>query len=437
MADIQLLMPEMGESVTDATLSKWLVKEGDTVQAEQDILEVSTDKVDTEVPSPATGTIVSLLHQEGEVVEVGKPLAIIATEDHAAISASPAVAESHEETYTEAELKVPFVPPAGIHESIATFNSPEPLENNDNTFYSPLVRSIAKAEHIDITELKLIQGTGLGGRITKDDMMAYLTNKQNHTPTKAKHSSSAEISSPITTGLQQEVVEMDKMRKLIADHMIHSKQTSAHATLFMEVDVTNLYQWRNKAKADFLKRTGEKLTFTPLFIKAVSNAILQHPGINISITNDYKIIHKKAINIGMAAALPSGNLIVPVIKHTSDKTIAAIAKEVNDLANRSRTSKLKPDDTAGGTFTITNIGTFNNILGTPIINQPQVAILATGAIQKKPVVIETPAGDTIGIRKMMYLSLSIDHRIVDGALGGAFLNTIAQELENWDINQIV
>ena len=449
MAEIQLIMPEMGESVTDATISNWLVNEGDSVQVDQDILEVATDKVDTEVPSPASGVITKILHQEGDVVEVGKPLAIIEVEGNA-VSPSPAVkqdeqpkqTEPEQSAITEDELKHPTPPFVPAEQPAANESIPT---NNDDQFYSPLVRNIAKQEGISVAELAAVSGTGLGGRVTKDDILSYLqqrgeVSKQQPTTTSTQPATSVKAQSATSStpkSMAGEIVEMDRMRKLIADHMVNSAYTSPHVTLFIEADVTNLVNWRNKAKTTFLQREGEKLTFTPIFVEAVTKAIKAFPQVNASVVDQYKVHYKKPINIGMATALPSGNLIVPVIKQTADKTLSALAKDVNDLANRARTNKLKPDDTQGGTFTLTNIGTFDNLMGTPIINQPQSAILATGAIQKKPVVLETPNGDVIAIRQMMFLSLAMDHRIIDGALGGAFLKRIKDELEGWDTDREV
>lgn len=447
MAEIQLVMPEMGESVTDATISSWLVQEGDTISVDQEILEVSTDKVDTEVPSPVDGVLVKILHQEGEVVEVGHPLAIIQIEGEATtVTPSPAVSDTDLEDglVTEDELKHPQPPYVPEENSSTTGVS----SNSENGFYSPLVRSIAKEEGISSNELASIQGTGKDGRVTKDDILSYVSNR-GKAPVKSASSSSTtatkanSLAAPKTSAstrkspakMDGEIVEMDRMRKLIADHMVNSVQTSPHVTLFIEADVTNLFEWRGKAKSVFQKREGQKLTFTPLFVEAVMKAIKAFPAINASVVDQYKVHYKKPINIGMAAALPSGNLIVPVIKNCQDKTLSALAKDVNDLATRARNNKLKPDDTAGGTFTLTNIGTFDSLMGTPIINQPQSAILATGAIKKKPVVLETKEGDVIAIRKMMYLSLAMDHRIIDGALGGAFLKRVKDELEGWDINR--
>ncbi len=442
MAEIQFLMPEMGESVTDATITKWLKNEGDYVNEDEDLIEVATDKVDTELPSPVSGVIAKILHQEGETVDVGKPLAIISTDaEDSGVADSPAVQVEEpkpEPIVTEAELKtgVPFIP------------APEPVQfGGEDRFYSPLVKTIAKKEGISLQELDNITGTGKEGRVTKHDVFNYLEQRHNgKTPEVESGQSLVEESQSVPTPTptptpapaqavslkgNDEIIQMDRMRKLIADHMVYSKQTSPHATLFMEADVTDLANWRARIKDEFARRERQKLTFTPLFIEAVTDAIKKYPGLNVSVDGD-NIIYKKSINIGMATALPSGSLIVPVVKDCASKSLVGLAKEVNDLAERARNSNLKPDETVGGTFTLTNIGTFDNLMGTPIINQPQVAILATGAIKKKPVVLETEAGDVIAIRNMMYLSLTMDHRVVDGALGGAFLKQVAMNLENWD-----
>lgn len=450
MPEIQLVMPEMGESVTDATISNWLVSEGDYVKVDQDILEVSTDKVDTEVPSPVEGVITKIFHREGDVVEVGKPLAIIRSEgDETNIQPSPAVAEKEvdqinreeekEEVITEADLKhpqPPFVP--SYEEKAATITTSTSVSGNQ--YFSPLVRNIANQEGISQEELNSIEGTGLEGRVTKDDLFSYIKDRGNgnvqvQATTTQQTTQSTSTTQKSKTVLSGEIVEMDKMRKLIANHMVESVKTSPHVTLFIEADVTNLVNWRNKMKNKFQDREGEKLTFTPLFVEVVTKAIKAFPQINVSVVDDVKIHYRKPINIGMATALPNGNLIVPVIKNTADKSLSALAKDVNDLANRARNNNLKPDDAQGGTFTLTNIGTFDNLMGTPIINQPQAAILATGAIKKRPMVLETKEGDVIAIRQMMYLSLAMDHRVIDGALGGAFLKKIVEELETWDTNR--
>ncbi len=441
-------MPEMGESVTDATITNWLVSEGDRVEADQDILEVATDKVDTEVPSPVSGVIVKILHHPGETVEVGKPLAIIAAEgDVPNVVASPAVAAEAatdaEPAIGEAELKHPQ--PPYIPEPVVETPAAVAAVSTDR-FYSPLVKSIATEEGISQVELDAIPGTGLEGRLTKDDLKNYLLNRtvpspQNGSVSPAVSAAVPKIPAPPAApkaqrALSDDVVEMDRMRKLIADHMVMSKQVSPHVTIFTEADVTNLVNWRNNVKDEFQQREGEKLTFTPIFMEAIVQAIKDFPGVNVSV-DGHNIIYKKDVNIGMATALPSGNLIVPVIKQADNKNLVGLAKSVNDLANRARNNKLKPDDTTQGTFTITNIGTFGSLMGTPIINQPQVAILALGAIKKKPVVVETPAGDMIGIRQMMFLSLAMDHRVVDGMLGGQFLNRVQHYMENWDPNKVI
>ncbi len=459
MQEIELVMPEMGESVTDATISNWLVKEGDTISFDQDILEVSTDKVDTEIPSPVNGVIVKFLHQPGDVVEVGKPLAMIQVQDGEQVQPSPAISSQPEnkeqaqtpagassDEKTEDELKHPDIPHVP---QPSTEPTPAPVQSDDR-FFSPLVRSIAQEEGISNDELLQIQGTGLEGRVTKDDIISYVSKRSstttqspiskgqaNTTAQALSQSKPAQVSTSTASTPGDELVEMDKMRRLIADHMVNSVQTSPHATLFIEADVTNLVRWRNQHKKDFEQREGQKLTFTPLFIEAVTNAIKLYPGVNVSVVDQYKIQYKKHINIGMATALPNGNLIVPVVKKCEEKSLVALAKSVNDLANRARTNALKPDDTQGGSFTLTNIGTFDNLMGTPIINQPQAAILAVGAIKKRPVVIETNQGDVIAIRQMMYLSLTMDHRVIDGALGGAFLKQVVAELEQWDTQRTI
>ena len=451
MAKVELIMPKMGESIMEATILKWAKNVGDTVELDETILEIATDKVDTEIPSPVAGKIIEVLYKEEDVVEVGKAIAIIATEGEAP-SASPAVAEKaeapKEEIPTEAKEnkkeEIPFVPEATPVSSHATDTT------NSNRFYSPLVKNIAKQENIAISELASIQGSGAKGRVTKRDILNYISKGK---PAASNGSTSPSIAvpktaSPASNGAStvasssastmssgnNEIVEMDRMRRLIADHMVMSKHTSPHVTSFVEADVTNLVNWRNAVKGEFLKNHGEKITFTPIFMEAVAKAIRDFPMINVSIDGT-KIIVKKDINVGMAAALPSGNLIVPVIKNADQLNLVGLTKKVNDLASRARNNKLKPDDIQGGTFTLTNVGTFGNVMGTPIINQPQVAILAVGAIKKKPAVLETEHGDVIAIRQMMFLSLSYDHRVVDGFLGGSFLRKVADYLEGFDTKQ--
>lgn len=450
MAQVELIMPKMGESIMEATILKWLKKEGESVEVDETILEIATDKVDSDIPSPVEGVIQKILHQEDEVVEIGKVIAIIETEGEADVAASPSVAEP-EETSTP-EPKTETVPPPAKEEpkTPAPAASSTPVAETDYSkserFYSPLVKNMAKEEGIGLEELDTIPGTGLGGRVTKADMLSYISTRgqQTVTPPAAKaaqtqtsaSSEKATAAPSYQTGGDVEIIEMDRMRKMIADHMVKSKQTSPHVTSFVEVDVTNLVNWRNKVKKAFQQKYEEKITFTPIFIEAIVKAIKDFPLINISVDGD-KIIRKKAINIGMATALPSGNLIVPVIKNSESLNLLGLAKQVNDLAGRARANKLKPDEIQGGTFTITNVGTFGNVMGTPIINQPQVAIMATGAIKKKPAVLETEAGDVIAIRHMMYLSMSYDHRVVDGALGGAFIRKVADYLEAFDYKQEV
>jgi len=440
MSEFQLVMPKMGESIAEATIIRWLKNEGERIEADEAVLEIATDKVDSEVPTPKGGILGKKLYNEGDVVKVGAPIAIINIEgDSTASSSNTAMVD----TPKMAEIE------KTVSSAVNTVTAANTPSNAGNRFYSPLVLNIARTEGISMAELEGIAGTGNEDRVTKRDILSYIENrgKNNITTTETYTASSptpaitvtesakpAPKPSSITLNAGDEIIEMDRMRKLIADHMVMSVSTSPHVTSFVEADVTNLVNWRNKMKDSFKKREGENLTFTPIFIEAVVKAIKDFPMINISLDGD-KIIKRKNINIGMAAALPSGNLIVPVIKNADTKNLLGLAKEVNDLANRARTNKLTPDDIQGGTYTLTNVGTFGNVLGTPIINQPQVAIMATGAIKKKPAVLETEYGDVIAIRHMMFLSHSYDHRVVDGALGGSFVRRVADYLENWDINR--
>lgn len=433
----ELIMPKMGESIAEATILKWSKEVGDAVEVDESILEIATDKVDSEVPSPVDGVIEKLLFNEGDVVAVGKAVAIISTD--AAVESAPVPADDSGE---KAAADVPL--PTVVKEAAASTPSAAPATLDkpvSDRFYSPLVMSMAKAEGIAMNELEMVPGTGKDGRVSKKDMLAYLKNRT-AAPVISSASSTAAVSAapaqhkvdvPMYPG--DEIVEMDRMRKLIADHMVMSKHVSPHVTSFVEADVTKVWNWRKKMKNVALERYGEKLTFTPIFIEAIVNAIKEMRGVNVSVTPDMKIVQRKDINIGMAAALPSGNLIVPVIKQADDLSLIGLTKKVNDLANRARANKLKPEEIQGGTYTVTNVGTFGNVMGTPIINQPQVAIMATGAIQKKPAVIETPEGDVIGIRYKMFLSHSYDHRVVDGALGGMFVRKVADFLEAWDMNR--
>jgi 2-oxoglutarate dehydrogenase E2 component (dihydrolipoamide succinyltransferase) len=497
MAKYQLLLPKMGESVAEATIIKWNKKPGDYIEADDAVMEIATDKVDSEVPSPVSGRLIEQLCKEDEVVQVGSVIAIIET-DEADSNDAPAAVQQPEPEAEPAEQHAVYQAPPFIAEPITPIEEPAPapiadipgihqLEQKEvlpnasvtyeNRFYSPLVKNIANQEGIGNNELDQIPGTGAEGRLTKDDLLDYIQKRgskapapqqlpqeaqqpapafiapqsqqqpqatqqaqpktysppQQHSEPQAAAEEPKAAPQPAATSVSgsNEIIEMDRMRKLIAEHMVYSKHTSPHVTSFVEADVTELVNWRERIKNPFEKREGEKITFTPIFIEAVVKAIKDFPMINVSV-NGTQIIKKKDINISMATALPSGNLIVPVIKKADQLSLIGLTKAVNDLANRARSNKLQPDDVRDGTFTITNVGSFGNVMGTPIINQPQVAILAVGAIKKKPAVIETPKGDAIAIRHMMFLSLSYDHRVVDGALGGQFVSKVAHYLENWD-----
>ncbi len=443
MAKIEVLLPKMGESVAEATIIKWLKNEGDSIQADESIIEIATDKVDSDVPSPGAGILTQKLFKEGDVVQVGQLIAIISSEKEASVSKP--------ELKPVIEISAPVAngnENNGSHskEIIANPSLSKELAKNGTggKFYSPLVRTIASTEGVTMQELKSIQGSGIAGRVTKKDILDYLPNRKSggtivlEKPVVSSPKVNVvndEIKRPaVSVGSGDEIIEMDRMRKLIADHMVMSKRVSPHVTSFVEADVTNMVQWRDRVKKDFEKREGEKITFTPIFIEAIARAIREFPMINISVDGD-KIIKRKDINVGMATALPSGNLIVPVIRNADRLNLLGLTKAVNDLANRARKNQLKPDDIAGGTYTISNVGSFGNVMGTPIINQPQVAIMALGAIKKKPAVIETETGDTIGVRHFMYLSHSYDHRVVDGALGGMFVRKVADYLEAFDLNR--
>lgn len=458
MAQVELIMPKMGESIMEATILRWLKKPGDKVEVDETVLEIATDKVDSEVPSPVAGTLGEWLFQENDVVPVGQAIATILTGDTTAeVKPSPAVASSNGNGQASPTVSAPTPPAApqptptpAPQPAMAAAHVEIPRTTEGGRFYSPLVRTIAQKEQISATELEQIPGSGLGGRVTKTDILNYVENRMNLVSAPAtpaaqsaaqQAAASAAPASPtpkvepaVSVSGNVEVIEMDRMRKLIADHMVMSKQTSPHVTSFVEVDVTNLVNWRNKVKKSFEEKYGEKITFTPMFVEAVIKAIGDFPMINITVQGN-SIIRKKDINIGMAAALPSGNLIVPVIKQADYLNLIGLTKTVNDLANRARQNKLKPEEIQDGTFTLTNVGTFGNVMGTPIINQPQVAIMATGAIQKKPAVVETAYGDMIAIRHLMFLSLSYDHRVVDGALGGSFLRKVGDYLEAFDPNR--
>ena len=432
MARFELKLPKMGESVAEATITNWLKEVGDKIEADEMVLEIATDKVDSEVPSEVSGTLVEKLFQKDDLVQVGQTIAIIETEG-GTITPEPVQAETTNQAVAE------------VTKTVET--AKQTIETNfadSDKFFSPLVKNIAKEEGVSLAELENIKGTGKEGRVTKNDILEHIKNRGSvptktvtETPKQEAAQPKAEPvkqAAPISVNGQDEIIEMDRMRKLISHHMVQSVQTSAHVQSFIEVDVTNIVKWRDKVKGAFEKREGEKLTFTPIFMEAVAKALKDFPMMNISIDGDY-IIKKKNINLGMAAALPNGNLIVPVIRNADQLNLVGMAKAVNDLANRARIGKLKPDDTQGGTYTVTNVGTFGSVFGTPIINQPQVGILALGAIRKVPAVIETPEGDFIGIRQKMFLSHSYDHRVVDGALGGQFVKRVADYLESWDINR--
>ena len=433
MAQIELIMPKMGESVAEATVIKWLKNVGETIEMDESVLEIATDKVDSEVPSAVEGVLIKQLFNEDDVVLVGQAVAIIETDASKAGSSAPKLSTEIPKEVAVAEEIV----------KKAMEKTTLPKSSDSNKFFSPLVRSIAQEEGMSMTELESVAGSGKDARITKKDILAYLTNRSSApagapAPKASKPGVStttvAPISAPKVPAMDgDEIIEMDRMRKMIANHMVMSKHVSPHVTSFVEADVTNIVNWRNKVKDEFFKKEGEKITFTPIFVDAIVKAIKDFPMINVAVDGT-NIIKRKHINIGMAAALPSGNLIVPVIKDADQKNMIGLTKAVNDLARRSRSNDLKPDEVSGGTFTLTNVGGFGNIMGTPIINQPQVAIMAVGAIVKKPAVIETDMGDVIAIRHKMFCSLSYDHRVVDGSLGGMFLKRFSDYLEAFDPN---
>ncbi|MHC1774598.1 MAG: dihydrolipoamide acetyltransferase family protein [Lentimicrobium sp.] len=435
MAKFEVIMPKLGESIIEATITKWIKNPGDQIEEDDPIVEIATDKVDSEIPSPVEGKLIKVLFNEGDVVPVGKVIAIIEMDPDAA--AEPAEATSATESSVAPEI------PADEQNEAAKAVL-ETVESSSDRFYSPLVKNIAKTEGISQSELDKVPGSGKEGRVTKEDLMAYLK-QRGQAPAPAASAvvqpavappAPKQVAPQVTSSAGDEIVEMDRMRKLIADHMVMSKQVSPHVTSFIEVDVTNMVKWRERVKDNFQNREKEKITFTPIFIEAAAQALKDFPGVNASV-DGYKVILRKNINIGMAAALPNGNLIVPVIKNADQKNLLGLAKDVNSLANKARSNKLEPDDISGGTFTITNLGTFGSITGSPIINQPQVAILGLGVIKKKPVVLETPEGDVIAIRHMIILSLAYDHRVVDGALGGKYLQRMQQLLESFDTNRSI
>ncbi|HRG18855.1 MAG TPA: dihydrolipoamide acetyltransferase family protein [Flavobacterium lutivivi] len=455
MAKFELKLPKMGESVAEATITNWLKNVGDTIAMDEAVLEIATDKVDSEVPSEVSGVLVEQLFGKDDVVKVGQTIAIIETEGGSSSAENSSVTSSAVEMpIAVAEVTKTINPEvSGAKETVA----PADFSGSDK-FFSPLVKNIANQEGVSVAELESISGTGKDGRVTKDDIIKYVESRKSKVEsttisqptttnivTPSATEASVEVQKtvvqptttsavPVSVNGGDEIIEMDRMRKLISGYMVASVQTSAHVQSFIEVDVTNIVKWRDRVKNAFEKREGEKLTFTPIFMEAVAKALKDFPGMNISVDGEY-IIKRKNINLGMAAALPNGNLIVPVIKNADQLNLVGMAKAVNDLGNRAKAGKLKPDDTQGGTYTVTNVGTFGSVFGTPIINQPQVGILALGAIRKVPAVIETPEGDFIGIRQKMFLSHSYDHRVVDGALGGSFVKRVADYLEAWDINR--
>ncbi|MBM3439169.1 MAG: 2-oxo acid dehydrogenase subunit E2 [Bacteroidetes bacterium] len=455
MAEKPVVMPKMGESIAEATIIRWLKNEGERVEKDEPIVEIATDKVDSEIPSTEAGILVKQLYKDGDVVKVGEPVAMINTEGGASAVAPAPTAAPVATPVVEAPVAVETAVAAIENQIQAAQPAAEPLSNADvSRFYSPLVLNIARTEGVSMSELETVPGTGKEGRVTKSDILAYVANRGNasqpaavtaaptapaapaagapavsqNTPAKV------EVKTSFSLNPGDEVIEMDRVRKLIADHMVMSKHTSPHVTSFVEADVTNLVNWRNRVKDSFKKREGENITFTPIFIEAVAKAIKDFPMINVSVDGS-NIIKRKNINVGMAVAQQNGNLIVPVIKNADTMNLLGLTRAVNELANRARIGKLTPDEIQGGTYTLTNVGSFGNVLGTPVINQPQVAIMAVGAIRKKPAVLETEYGDVIAIRHMMYLSHSYDHRVVDGALGGMFVRRVADYLEQWDVNR--
>lgn len=429
MALVELIMPKMGESIMEATILTWLKKPGDKIDQDESVLEVATDKVDTEVPSTHGGILKEILAQKGDVVQVGKAIAIISTEGDSDTSSinTNTVAKATAAPVKEMATAAASSNGNGSHIHAADFKS-------SSRFYSPLVKNIAKEENVPVAELETISGSGAEGRVTKKDILAYVQNRKLGQVVSVRTSASPLVPASISAG--DEIIEMDRMRKMIAERMLDSKRVSPHVTSFVEADVSNIVFWRNKVKNEFQKREGDVLTYTPIFIEAIVLAIKDYPMINVQV-DGHRIIKKKDINIGLAVALPSGNLIVPVIRNADQYNITGLTKAVNDLARRARENKLKPDELVGGTFTVSNVGSFGNVMGTPIIMQPQVAIIALGAVQKKPAVVETPYGDAIAIRHKMFLSHSYDHRVVDGALGGSVVRRVADYLEKFDISRTI
>jgi len=443
MARFELKLPKMGESVAEATITSWLKEVGETIEMDEAVVEIATDKVDSEVPSEVEGTLVEILFEKDSVVAVGETIAIIETEGEDESTSSVISSEVEKSQVEEVEKE--------IEKADKIVSAPISKTSDSGKFYSPLVRNIAQTENVSMQELESISGSGKDGRVTKDDILSFIENRKSGsktvTPVKDISANKTEEkiteksvlkeqpkTAPVSVNAGDEIIEMSRMGKLVAKHMVNSVQTSAHVQSFIEIDVTNIVNWREKVKDSFFKREGEKLTFTPILMHAVASTIKKYPLINIAVDGD-NIIKKKNINLGMAASLPDGNLIVPVIKNADQLNLVGMTKSVNDLANRARNNALKPDEIQGGTYTVTNVGSFGSVMGTPIINQPQVAILALGAIRKVPAVIETPDGDFIGIRQKMFVSHSYDHRVVNGALGGMFIKTLKETLEAWDMNQ--
>ena len=438
MANFEIIMPKLGESIIEATITRWLKKPGDMIEEDDPIVEIATDKVDSEIPSPVEGRLIKALFKEGDIVPVGEVIAIIDLSGGEVPAEAPAaekqVAAPAAATATAADADAPAL------KSVEKEESAVEVISETGRFYSPLVKSIAKTEHVSAAELDTIRGSGKEGRVTKDDLLDFLKTRQAMPAVSAAPAQGAMppkiAPSAVVAGSGDTIIEMDRMRRLIADHMVMSKQVSPHVTSYIEVDMTPIVQWRDKVKDDFIKRENQKITFTPIIVEATAQALREYPNVNASV-DGYKVIQRKNINIGMAAALPNGNLIVPVIKNADEKNLLGLAKDVNSLADRARRNKLDPDDVMGGTFTITNFGTFNSLTGSPIINQPQVAILGVGVIKKRPVVLETTTGDVIAIRHIMILSLSYDHRVVDGGMAGMFLKRVTELLENFDTSRTI
>ncbi len=439
MAEYKLLLPSMGEGVMEATIISWLFNEGDSVNEDDSVVEIATDKVDSDVPTPVSGKIIKILKQKDEVAKVGEAIAILETQGEGSVSAEQT---QQEKPIEEVISQIPTLTQEQVAELEKPLSLAKNTEGNKGNYLSPLVKSIVEQEKITAAELQTIRGTGQEARITKEDILQFLATRGS-----AKTATAIPIPLPSTPAVEtapvkiapvyvapgDEIIPMDRVRKIIAEAMVNSKRTAPHVTSFIETDVTNVVRWRAKNKALFEKREGERLTFMPIFVKAIVKAIQDFPMINVSVDGD-KIIKKKNINIGMATAMPDGNLIVPVIKNADQLSLSGLAKAINDLATRARSKKLRPEDTQGATYTISNVGSFGNLMGTPIIPQPQVAIMAIGAIVKKPAVLETPDGDVIAIRQLMFMSHSYDHRVVDGSLGGLFLKQVNDYLENWDMN---